>query len=107
MSEEEKIRQLQMMEQNLTTLLLQKQQLQAQLMDIESAIKELEKVEQAYRIVGNIMVKKDKEELLKELKSEKELIELKLRTIATQENKIKKKAKELQEDIIKQLEKKK
>ena len=42
---EEKIAQLQMIEQGMQNFLLQKQQFQAQIIEIESALKELEKSE--------------------------------------------------------------
>ena len=53
---EQKIGQLQMFEQSMQNLLMQKQQFQLQQVEIESALKELEKVNEAYKIVGNIMV---------------------------------------------------
>ena len=60
---EKKISQLQMMEQSMQGFLMQKQQFQGQLVEIESALKELEKSKEAYKIVGNIMVSSDKKEL--------------------------------------------
>ena len=53
---EKKINQLQMLEQSMQNLLMQKQQFQLQQVEIESALKELENVNEAYKIVGNIMV---------------------------------------------------
>ena len=53
---EKKISQLQMLEQGMQSLLMQKQQFQLQQVEIESALKELENVDEAYKIVGNIMV---------------------------------------------------
>ncbi len=101
----DKLAQLQTIEQNLTSLLLQKQQLQAQLTEIENALKELENVENAYRIVGNIMIKKNKEELMEELKKEKEFIELRIKTITTQEEKLKEKAQSLQKEVLEAMKK--
>ena len=53
---EQKISQLQMFEQSLQGFLGQKQQFQMQLVEVESALGELENTEKAYKIVGNIMV---------------------------------------------------
>ena len=50
------ITQLQLIQQNLQNTLLQKQQLQKQLTEIDSALKELETSPTAYKIIGNIMV---------------------------------------------------
>ncbi|MCD6590086.1 prefoldin subunit beta [Candidatus Woesearchaeota archaeon] len=105
MNQQEKITQLQVMEQNLTSIILQKQQLQAQLAETENALKELEKVDSAYRIVGNIMIKKEKQELIDELKKEKELLELRIKTLTSQEEKIKEKTKELQKEVLEEMKK--
>ena len=68
---EQKIGQLQRIEQSMQNILMQKQQFQAQLMEIESAVNELKGSEESYKIVGNIMVKSSKEELDKDLKQKK------------------------------------
>ena len=66
-----KIQQLQLLQQNLTNLNLQKQQFNTQTVEIDSAILELEKTDTAYKIVGNIMVASKKEDLKKELLEKK------------------------------------
>ena len=60
---EKKLGQLQLLEQSMQNLLMQKQQFQLQQVEIESALKELEKTKEAYKIVGNIMVLSKKEDL--------------------------------------------
>ncbi len=104
---EKKISQLQMMEQSMQTFLMQKQQFQAQLVEIESALKELEKSKEAYKIVGNIMVSSDKDELEKDLKKKKEIVELRIKTLEKQEGQIKEKASAVQEEVMKELKEKK
>jgi len=64
---QEKITQLQMMEQALQNSVLQKQQLSTQLIEIDSAIKELETTPKSYKIIGNIMIDTNKIELTKDL----------------------------------------
>ena len=76
---EQKIGQLQLMEQNMQQFLSQKQTLQAQLSELDSALEELKSSENSYRIVGNIMVKVEKAKLTKDLTSKKEVAELRLR----------------------------
>src|SRR3989338_8086517 len=73
---EQKIGQLQMFEQSLQSFLGQKQQFQVQLVEIESALNELETAEKSYKIIGNIMVETDKNELKADLQSKKEKIEM-------------------------------
>ncbi len=100
---EQKISQLQLMEQNLQAFLLKKQQLQSQLIETESALSELDAAETAFKIVGSIMVKAKKEELKKELSQKKETIELRITTLEKQEEKIRKSAADAQADIMKRL----
>ena len=66
---EQKIGQLQMFEQSMQNFLGQKQQFQVQLVEIESALGELENTDKAYKIVGSIMVESDKNELKTDLQS--------------------------------------
>jgi len=100
---EQKINQLQLFEQGMQTILSQKQQFQMQLVEIESALGELEKSNEAYKIVGNIMVSAKKEELKTELKSKKEIVDLHLKTLEKQENQIKEKAEKLQTEVLKKI----
>ena len=73
---EKKINQLQILEQSMQNLSMQKQQFQLQQVEIESALKELENVNEAYKIVGNIMVLSKKTDLTVDLNSKKEIVEL-------------------------------
>ena len=97
---EEKVSQLQLYEKSLQNLLSQKQQFQMRLAEIESALKELEKTDSAYKIVGNIMVSSDKAELKKDLESKKEMSELRVKALEKQETQIKQKAEKLQEEVL-------
>lgn len=100
---EQKINQLQLMESNLQSSLLQKRTLQIQLLEVENALKEIsESKDDAYKIVGNIMIKTESEKLIKELAAKKEFIEVRLKSIENQEKEIMEKAVELQKDILKE-----
>ncbi len=103
---EDKIQELQMIEQNLQGFLSQKQTFQAQLMEIESALKELQNSETAYKIVGNIMVKADKAQLAEELNSKKEIAELRIKTLERQETKLRESASGLQKEVLEEMNKK-
>ena len=97
---QEKIGKLQLMEQQLQQFAMQKQQFQTQLFETESAITESGSTTKAYKIVGNIMIATEKEELKKELTQKKEIIELRIKNIEKQENKIKEEAKTIQEEVL-------
>ena len=102
---EQKIGQLQMFEQSLQSFLGQKQQFQVQLVEIESALGELQNTEKAYKIVGNIMVEADRNELKSELQSRKEMLELRIKTMEKQESQVREKASKLQSEILKKMKK--
>ena len=98
---ETKLNQLQMPEQSMQNLLMQKQQFQLQQVEIESALKELEKVNEAYKIVGNIMVLSKKDDLKADLTSKKEIVELRIKNMEKQENQLREKASKLQNEVLK------
>ena len=102
---EQKINQLQMFEQSLQNFLGQKQQFQVQLVEIESALGELDNTDKAYKIVGNIMVEADKNELKADLQSKREMLELRIKTMEKQENQVREKASSLQSEILKKIKK--
>jgi prefoldin beta subunit len=99
--------QLQLLQHNLQNILSQQQQFQRQFSEIESALKELETASTAYKILGNLMVSTNKETLLTELNEKKETLTIRIKSLATQEETLKKKTEELQKEMIKELESKK
>ena len=101
------IQQLQLIEQNLQSFLMQKQNFQVQLLEIENALKELELTkDKPFKIVGNVMVQTEKDDLKKDLNSKKEIIDIRLKNLDKQENKLREKAEELQKSIMAELQKK-
>jgi prefoldin beta subunit len=104
---EKKMEQLRLIEQNLHAFLIQKQQFQTQLIETESALKELENTKESFKIIGNIMISSDKEELKKDLKKKKEIIELRIKNVEKQENKLREKAGSMQSEVINELKSKK
>ena len=103
---QENIGRLQMIEQQVQTMAMQKQQFQSQLFEVENALKELKTSKTAYKIVGNIMVLSDKEKLEKDLKQKKEIADLRIANMDKEEKKLKEKAKKLQEELLSALKKK-
>ena len=100
---EKKLNQLQLVEQSMQNLLMQKQQFQLQQIEIESALKELENVDEAYKIVGNIMVLSKKADLKDDLSSKKEVVELRIKNMEKQEARLREKATKLQDEVMKEM----
>ena len=101
---EKKIAQLQLMEQNLQNTLMQMQRFQAENMEIENALKEIDPAEEVYKIVGNIMLSKKKEDLKKELISKKGIIDIRIKSLEKEESKTREKANTLQKEVIGEIE---
>ncbi len=97
---QEKISRLQLLEQNLQNLVAQRQQFQAQLLEIESALRELAPAPETYKIIGNLMVKAKPEDLTKDLGQRKELVDLRMKTFEKQENQLKEKAESLRKEVL-------
>lgn len=102
---QQKIAQLQLVEQSMQSLLAQKQQFQSQLVEIDSALGETKKTTQAYKIIGNVMVAADKDELSKDLEDKKKIVELRIKTLDKQETDLRDKAKDMQAQVMKGLKK--
>jgi len=102
---QEKINQIQMIQQNMQNLSMQRQQFQIQETEIESALTELEKTDVSYKIIGNIMVKTGKEDLKTDLQEKHEMLKIRISTLEKQENKLREKAESLQQEVLKEIEK--
>lgn len=96
----ESIQRLQVMEQNVQALGMQKQQFQAQLFEIDGALKELESSPVGYKIIGGIMVSADKPALRAELDGKKEILEVRVQSLEKQEKQLHDKLKKLQEEVL-------
>lgn len=90
----------------LQNVVMQKETLKLQNVEIDKALEELEstKEKKAYKITGNIMVSKTTDELKTELNETKEAIEIKIKSYEKMEERLSSKLKELQnklKDVIK------
>jgi len=104
---EQEISELQVIEQNLQRFLSQKQQFQTQIVEVETALKELPESGDTYKIIGNIMVSVKKADLEEDLKSKKEIAEIRLKSLEKQEQKMREEADNLQKQIMNKIKSKK
>ena len=100
---EKKINKLQMIEQSMQAFLMQKQQFQGQLIEIDSALGELKNSKEAYKIVGEVMINSNPQDLIKELSEKKERVELRVKTLEKQEKELREKASAMQSEVMKKL----
>ena len=89
---------MQTYQQQMQTILIQKESLNIQNIGIDKALEELGKVkdEDVFKAVGPILVKSDKESLKKELGEKKETIDLRLKSLGKQEARIKERLEDCQ-----------
>ena len=98
----QKIRELQELEQRSQQTLMQKQSFQIELNEISNALDELQKTgDEVYKILSGIMVKSEKQEILKELEEKKKINDLKINSISKQEIQVNDKIEKLREEITK------
>ena len=89
---QEQIGKMQQSQQNLQSILAQKQQVEMENTESERALEELQKVsddEHVYKYAGNILIKSDKKTLIEELQEKKELSKTKTTVLSKQEERIK------------------
>jgi prefoldin beta subunit len=98
---EQQIQELQMLEQTLQSLVMQKQQLELESSEIENALTEISKTKKdTYKVIGQIMIACEKEDLEKELSEKKKLIALRLKTLDSQEVQLSEKSEELRKTVL-------
>ena len=95
-----KISKVQILEQRLQSYIMQKQAFQGNLLEVENALGEMDGSNEVFKIVGNIMLKVEKEKISKELKDKKEILDKKIAEIDKQEAKIKEEVLPLQEELM-------
>ncbi len=101
---QEKLLQLQLMQQRLNLFANQKQTSQLQMAEVENALAELEHAKSpVYKIVGEILVERDAKELKKDLLDKKSDLDIRVKSIDKQENKTREKALELQKELTEAL----
>jgi prefoldin beta subunit len=96
------IAQLQQLQQQAQTLLSQKSQIEMIIRETESAVKELEASDEGaviYKSVGEVLFKADRSKLIEELKDKKDVLDLRLKTLEKQEDRIQKRFGQLQDQL--------
>jgi len=102
---QQKIQQLQMMEQSFQQLLMQKNAFSMENNETDLIIKEVEKTEgEVSRIIGNqVVIKSTKETIIEEMKKKKELINIRMKTIDEQEKQFSEQIEKIREEVMKKI----
>ena len=93
---------LQQLQDQLNRLLAEKNVIDSELREVNKILQELSQLAAGtpvYKIVGNLLVKTDKETIQKELDDRKELLELRSKTYQKQENLLRTQLEDLQKKV--------
>ncbi|SRR3990167_6944396 len=102
MDDSQKIQELGMIEQNLQSILFQKQAFEMELDETLSAIREVEKTgEEVYKVIGQIMIKTEKSRIKNELSEKKKILELRIGSIDKQNEILEKKLEKIRKELEK------
>ena len=99
---QEQISKMQQSQQNLQSILMQKQQVEMENAESDRALEELKKAsdtDQVYKYAGSILIKSDKKSLIDELEEKKELAKTKSTVLTKQEERLKTSLQEQEQKI--------
>ena len=99
---QEQIGKMQQSQQNLQSILMQKQQVEMENVESDRALEELKKAsdeDQVFKYAGSILIKSDKKLLIDELEEKKELSKTKSTVLAKQEERLKTSLQEQEQKI--------
>ena len=94
--------QLQQIQQQAQAIAVQKNQIEINLKETELALEELEKLEPEaviYRAIGDLLIKSERDKTKESLKEKKDTLDLRLQTLARQEERVQKRFQQLQEQL--------
>ena len=98
--DEQKIQEMQILEQRLQNTILQKQAFQMELAETNAALEELEKAgDDVFKIIGQLMIKSEKSKIKEELLDKKRILDLRIKTIEKQENSLTEQMEKFQKEI--------
>ena len=103
MADQDKIQEMQILDQNVQNLFLQKQSFQIEISETQLALKEIENSgDEIFKMVGQLMIRSDKAKVKEELLNKERFLDIRIKSIEKQENSLTEKLEKLREEIIKQ-----
>jgi prefoldin beta subunit len=98
----EQISRLQQLQQNLQAIMMQKQQIELEIVETERAMEELSKTttsDSIYKAAGPLLIKSEKDTIEKDLTEKKELANTRVMVLGKQELRVKENLKEVENKI--------
>jgi prefoldin beta subunit len=102
MMDENKLQEMQILEQRLQNSILQKQAFQMELAETSSALKEIEKSgDEVFKIIGQLMIKTEKPKIHEELTSKQKILELRIKSFEKQESSLAEQLEKIRDELTK------
>jgi prefoldin beta subunit len=98
----EQVARLQQLQQNLQAIMMQKQQVELEVVETDRALEEIKKTETeetVYKSAGPLLIKSKREDVIKELEEKKELSNTRVMVLSKQETRVKDNLKEVENKI--------
>jgi len=103
---EQKIQEMQILEQKLQNTLFQKQAFQMELVETNSALEEIEKAkDDVFKIIGQLMIRAEKSKIKEELLEKRKILELRIKAFEKQEHSLSEQLDKLRESVTKSMKK--
>ena len=101
MKDQEKLQELQFLEQNLNSILMQKQALEMESAELQASLVEINKTkEDVFKLIGNLLIKADPNSVKKELDEKIKHVGVRLKAYESQEKNISKRIEEIRNEMI-------
>jgi prefoldin beta subunit len=98
----EQVARLQQLQQNLQAIMMQKQQVELEVVETDRALEEIRKTgieDVVYKSAGPLLIKSKKDDVIKELEEKKELSNTRVMVLTKQETRVKDNLKEVENKI--------
>lgn len=100
--QDKSMQEMQMLEQNLQNILMQKQAFQMEFSETQASLKEIKESKgDVFKIVGQLMIKTDKDKMEKELVDKEKMIDLRIKTMEKQEETFSEQLTKLRDQFLK------
>ena len=102
MGQEQKIQEMQILEQSLQSILYQKQAFHMELSETRAALNEIkDSKDQVFKLVGQLLIQTDKDKIKKELDDKEKFLDLRLKSLEKQEKNLSEQLESLRDDFLK------
>ena len=100
----EQVSRLHQIQQNLQAIMMKKQQIEQETSDTDRAIEEIKKIDEdnkVYKRYNTLLIKANRENILKELEEKKDTLDIRMEVVEKQEKRVSDNLKEVENKIIK------